>query len=129
MYDAALHAARYAAARSNILDRLSLEPREYQVATVHRAENTRPRDTVACCRGRVASLVRSAAAVFTDSRGSQKKLIFTGCPASAKTGDRMGRDRREIEDYGRGDAASRFPLPDRRLGLEIDANRLELTQN
>ena len=40
MYDAALHYAKQAEARSEILKRLDLEPKNYVLATVHRAENT-----------------------------------------------------------------------------------------
>lgn len=40
MYDAALHFGRLAADRSKILTRLNLRPREYLVATVHRAHST-----------------------------------------------------------------------------------------
>lgn len=40
MYDIALHSAKEAESRSDILDRLALLPRSYAVATVHRAENT-----------------------------------------------------------------------------------------
>jgi UDP-GlcNAc3NAcA epimerase len=40
MYDACLHAAARAEARSTILDRFTLVPGGYEVATVHRAENT-----------------------------------------------------------------------------------------
>jgi UDP-N-acetylglucosamine 2-epimerase len=40
MYDAALHFGRLAAERSRILARLNLQPREYLVATVHRAHST-----------------------------------------------------------------------------------------
>lgn len=40
MYDVALHYAREAELHSGILARLGLKPREYLLATVHRAENT-----------------------------------------------------------------------------------------
>ena len=40
MYDAMLHFAGLAGERSGILDRLNLAPRQYVLATVHRAENT-----------------------------------------------------------------------------------------
>lgn len=40
MYDIALHARLDANSRSQILDRLNLQPGGYKVATVHRAENT-----------------------------------------------------------------------------------------
>ena len=40
MYDALLMSLDVAAEQSRIMDRLSLEPKEYLVATVHRAENT-----------------------------------------------------------------------------------------
>jgi UDP-GlcNAc3NAcA epimerase len=40
MYDAALRMLPIAAARSDILGRLRLKPRDYAVATIHRAENT-----------------------------------------------------------------------------------------
>lgn len=40
MFDAALYYAEMAASRSTILARLSLEPTQYILATVHRAENT-----------------------------------------------------------------------------------------
>jgi UDP-GlcNAc3NAcA epimerase len=46
MYDATLFAAA-AARRSAVLDRLGLADRPYAVATVHRAENTDDRDTLA----------------------------------------------------------------------------------
>jgi len=40
MYDATVHARDQAERRSDILDRLALEPGGYTLATVHRAENT-----------------------------------------------------------------------------------------
>jgi UDP-GlcNAc3NAcA epimerase len=40
MYDAALFYAAAAESRSSVLNRLGLSPREYVLATVHRAENT-----------------------------------------------------------------------------------------
>jgi UDP-GlcNAc3NAcA epimerase len=46
MYDATLFAAA-AARRSAVLDRLGLDGRDYAVATVHRAESTADRDTLA----------------------------------------------------------------------------------
>lgn len=40
MFDAALYYAKRATERSNLLERLSLDPKSYVLATVHRAENT-----------------------------------------------------------------------------------------
>jgi UDP-N-acetylglucosamine 2-epimerase len=40
MYDAALYYGKIADQRSNALDRLTLRPKEYFLATIHRAENT-----------------------------------------------------------------------------------------
>jgi UDP-N-acetylglucosamine 2-epimerase len=40
MYDAALYYGKIADQRSNVLDRLTLPPGEYFLATIHRAENT-----------------------------------------------------------------------------------------
>ncbi len=40
MYDTTLYATQRAAGRSEVVERLQLEPRGYAVATVHRAENT-----------------------------------------------------------------------------------------
>lgn len=44
MYDAVLFYAKAAAARSSILRELELSRGEYGIATIHRAENTAPRD-------------------------------------------------------------------------------------
>lgn len=165
MFDAALHAAKEATARSNILERLSLEPGSYCVATVHRAENTDTPEALARVIGWLAAesesrpvvlplhprtrralkqtaidpgpirlveplgyldmtrLVRSAAAVFTDSGGLQKEAYFHRVPCvtlrpvtewveTVEAGwNRLWTEPgyreplREIEDYGRGDAA------------------------
>ncbi len=40
MYDAALYYGQRALNRSNVLERLALQPKEYSLATIHRAENT-----------------------------------------------------------------------------------------
>jgi UDP-GlcNAc3NAcA epimerase len=40
MYDTALHYGSLAEARSDVLDRMRVRPREYVLSTVHRAENT-----------------------------------------------------------------------------------------
>jgi len=40
MYDAALYYSERAHERSNILEQYHLQPRQYILATVHRAENT-----------------------------------------------------------------------------------------
>lgn len=40
MYDAALHFGRVADERSDILDKLGLQPKEYLLATIHRSANT-----------------------------------------------------------------------------------------
>ena len=165
MYDAALHAAKEAAVRSSILERLALEPRRYRVATVHRAENTDTPDALARAIRWLAAeaeslpvilplhprtrqainrtgidpgpirlveplgyldmtrLVRSAAAVYTDSGGLQKEAYFHRVPCVTLrpvtewtetveagwnklwTQPVYREPRREIEDYGRGDAA------------------------
>jgi UDP-N-acetylglucosamine 2-epimerase len=40
MYDSLLYNAKLAERKSNILDQLNLKPKEYALATIHRAENT-----------------------------------------------------------------------------------------
>ncbi len=47
MYDAALHARDRASTRSSVLEGLELQPGQYAVATVHRAENTESADALA----------------------------------------------------------------------------------
>lgn len=58
MYDAAVFAAASARQRSTILSRLGLEPRNYAVATLHRAENT---DDPQALRTAISYLVAEAA--------------------------------------------------------------------
>jgi UDP-GlcNAc3NAcA epimerase len=54
MFDAALHFAGFADARSDVIERLSLRKGEYLLCTVHRAENTDD-------RSRLAGIVRALA--------------------------------------------------------------------
>jgi UDP-GlcNAc3NAcA epimerase len=164
MYDAALRAGQEAEVRSTILERMTLEPGCYRVATVHRAENTdstealedimrwlvnearsgpivmplHPRTRLALERiglnaGEIrfiepvgyldmTKLVRGAAAVFTDSGGLQKEAYFHRVPCVTLrsttewfetveagwnrlwTEPKYRQPRRDIDDYGSGDA-------------------------
>ncbi len=170
-----------AVARSNLLDRLSLEPIGYRVATVHRAESTDTPETLARVTRWLAAaaeslpvilplhprtrqtleragidpapirlverlgyldmthLVRSGAAVFADSGSLQNEAYFHRAPCVTLrpewvetvaagwvkrwTGSAYCEPRRIIEEYSRGDAASRSHFPDRRLGLLRDQRK------
>jgi UDP-GlcNAc3NAcA epimerase len=165
MYDAALHAARAAEARSELLERLGLPSGSFALATVHRAENTdspdalarvvqwlveqaktqpvvlplHPRTRLALARDEMTTdgirlieplgyldmtvLLRTAAVVFTDSGGLQKEAYFHRVPCVTLrpvtewietieagwnrlwTQPEYSSPRREIEEYGSGDAS------------------------
>lgn len=165
MYDATLHAIRMAEAGSTIVQDLGLEPGEFAVCTLHRAENTddparlaavldwlkaqaesrlvvlplHPRTRGALTRHgldlgplRVVeplgyfdmhALLAASAAVFTDSGGLQKEAYFHRKPCVTLRdetewvetvqsgwnrlwqGPDFVQPRREIAEYGEGDAA------------------------
>jgi UDP-GlcNAc3NAcA epimerase len=64
MFDASLFAARRAEERSRILEQLGLEPGRFQVATVHRAENTDDDAALARVLGYLQEAARSAPVVL-----------------------------------------------------------------
>ena len=73
MCDAALFSRQLARRQSKILERLALEPRQYGVVTVHRAENTDDRQ-------RLGSLL----ATVNDIAASDLRLVFPLHPRTAK---------------------------------------------
>ena len=73
MYDAVLFYRQLAAERSNIGQRLGLEPDQYAVVTVHRAENT---DDLVC--------LRSLLDVFNEIASSGLALIFPVHPRTTQ---------------------------------------------
>jgi UDP-GlcNAc3NAcA epimerase len=64
MYDVALHYARKAEARSDVLARLSLTRGEYVLATVHRAENTDDPQRLATIFGALEELAKQTRVVI-----------------------------------------------------------------
>lgn len=76
MYDVTLKMLPVARTRSDILDRLGLSPKRYDVATVHRAENT---DNLAALQ-RVVSYVKSC--------GAARRVVVPLHPRTRKSLDR-----------------------------------------
>jgi UDP-GlcNAc3NAcA epimerase len=72
MYDVALHFGEVAATRTQILERLGLEPKQYVLATCHRAENTN--DPV-----RLSAILRGLARV-----AAHKQVIFPAHPRTVR---------------------------------------------
>jgi len=64
MLDVLRHFREVAASRSTMLDRLALSPRQYVVATLHRAENTADAEQLASLLEEIAALARSIRVVF-----------------------------------------------------------------
>ena len=78
MYDVTLRMLPVARARSDILDRLGLSPKRYDVATIHRVENT---DNPAALQ-RVVSYVKSC--------GATRRVVVPLHPRTRKSLDRDG---------------------------------------
>lgn len=78
MYDATLLATSIAAKRSNVLERLSLKPKSYGVATVHRAANTDDPNALA----RILD--------FLALQGQQQEIVFPVHPRTARAAAENG---------------------------------------
>jgi len=74
MYDAALYYAAQAETRSRILERLGLAPREYILATVHRAENTDDPARLQAIFGALAQVARTLPVVLPLHPRTRKAL-------------------------------------------------------
>ena len=85
MYDATLAYGRIAEDRSRILETLHLRPRDYILATIHRAENTDdPARLEHVCRG-LSELARSSRVVFPVHPRTKAALKRAGSPGDGLT--------------------------------------------
>ena len=75
MHDALLFNLRIASQTSTILDRLDLTPREYFLATVHRAENTDRPENLHGILGALVALAESGKSVVVPLHPRTRKLL------------------------------------------------------
>jgi UDP-GlcNAc3NAcA epimerase len=78
MYDAALYYGAKAERESRILDRLGLKPKEYLLATVHRAENTDDPERLRAILEALALLHKEISVVFPVHPRTQKRARAFG---------------------------------------------------
>jgi UDP-GlcNAc3NAcA epimerase len=78
MYDAALYYGAKAERESRILDRLGLKPKEYLLATVHRAENTDDPERLGAILEALALLHKEISVVFPVHPRTQKRARAFG---------------------------------------------------
>lgn len=93
MFDAALHFGPLAEARSGILDRFSLRPRGYVLATLHRAENTDDPGRLAAILGGLAAVAVEIPVVLPlhpRTRGALERLGMSAAAESLQLVDPVG---------------------------------------
>jgi UDP-GlcNAc3NAcA epimerase len=78
MYDAALYYGAKAERESRILDRLGLKPKEYLLATVHRAENTDDPERLGAILEALVRLHKEIPVVFSVHPRTQKRARAFG---------------------------------------------------
>ncbi len=78
MYDVLLHSMAVAEQRSDVLQRLGIEPKEYSLLTLHRAENTNTPE-------RLASML-----AFALNASPQQRVLFPMHPRTRKTLESSG---------------------------------------
>jgi len=78
MYDAALYYVAKAERESRILDRLGLKPKEYLLATIHRAENTDDPERLGAILEALALLHKEISVVFPVHPRTQKRARAFG---------------------------------------------------
>jgi UDP-GlcNAc3NAcA epimerase len=84
MYDAALYYGAKAERESRILDRLGLKPKEYLLATVHRAENTDDPERLGAILEALALLHREIPVVFLSTPGPGSGPVLLGLSAFSR---------------------------------------------
>lgn len=89
MYDAALYYGAKADGRAGVLRRLGLEPKQYVLATVHRAENTDHRARFAAIMQGLMAVAREVAVVLPVHPRARKALEATGLLERVESGLHM----------------------------------------
>jgi UDP-GlcNAc3NAcA epimerase len=79
MLDAALFHARTATQKSQILTTLGLRPKQYILATIHRAENTDDLGRLDCIVGGLAAIAKRVPVVWPVHPRARKALTQLGC--------------------------------------------------